>query len=82
MRKHSLLHVVRQTLLWNSAGAGRLFEARGPMGISDRDQEPMESIESLRDEEKTNFARPKEPYACGSTGTCGPGTKNTPRNYC
>eukprot|EP00606_Chrysophyceae_sp_TOSAG23-5_P001185 GSChrysophyteH2.ASY1.ANO1.1124.1 assembled CDS len=32
--------------------------------------------------ELPNFARPKEPYACSNTGTCGKGTKRTPRNYC
>ena len=32
--------------------------------------------------EKRGFARPKEPYECGGSGTCGPGTKRTPRNYC
>ena len=29
-----------------------------------------------------NFARPKVPYACSNLGTCGKGTKRTPRNYC
>jgi hypothetical protein len=32
--------------------------------------------------EKKNFARPKEPYECGKTDTCGPGTKRIPKNYC
>lgn len=32
--------------------------------------------------EKRNFARPKEPYDCWKTDSCGPGTKRTPRNYC
>ena len=39
------------------------------------DKFPMEA-------ELTNFARPKEPYACSNTNTCGPGTKRTPRNMC
>jgi len=29
-----------------------------------------------------NFARPKVPYACSNTGTCGEGTKRTPRKSC
>jgi len=32
--------------------------------------------------EKPNFARPREPYPCGTTGTCGPGTKNIPKQSC
>lgn len=29
-----------------------------------------------------NFARPREPYECGTTDTCGTGTKRTPRKSC
>jgi hypothetical protein len=32
--------------------------------------------------EKPNFARPRVPYACGVTGTCGEGTKRTPKSSC
>jgi hypothetical protein len=39
------------------------------------DKFPMEA-------ELENFARPREPYACSNTNTCGPGTKRTPRRYC
>jgi len=28
------------------------------------------------------FARPKEPFTCAATGSCGPGTKRTPRKSC
>lgn len=34
------------------------------------------------DAEKPNFARPRVPYECGVTGTCGVGTKNTPKSSC
>jgi hypothetical protein len=39
------------------------------------DKFPMEA-------ELPNFARPKVPYACSNTNTCGKGTKRTPRNMC
>jgi hypothetical protein len=32
--------------------------------------------------ELPNFARPKVPYSCSNAGTCGAGTKRTPKNYC
>ena len=32
--------------------------------------------------EEPNFARPREPYECGKTNTCGPGTKRTPKQSC
>lgn len=39
------------------------------------DQFPMSA-------EETNFARPRVPYECGKTNTCGSGTKRTPRSSC
>ncbi len=32
--------------------------------------------------EDSNFARPRVPYPCGKTNTCGKGTKRTPRVSC
>ncbi len=32
--------------------------------------------------EKKNFMRPKEPFSCAKTDSCGVGTKRTPKNYC
>jgi len=32
--------------------------------------------------EEPNFARPRVPYECGKTNTCGPGTKRTPKRSC
>ncbi len=32
--------------------------------------------------EEENFARPREPYECGKTNTCGKGTKRTPKMSC
>jgi hypothetical protein len=32
--------------------------------------------------EDTGFTRPRVPYECGKTGTCGPGTKRIPKNSC
>ncbi len=32
--------------------------------------------------EDPNFARPRVPYPCGKTNTCGKGTKRTPRVSC
>lgn len=32
--------------------------------------------------EDITFARPKIPYECGRTGTCGPNTKRIPRKSC
>lgn len=32
--------------------------------------------------EEPNFARPREPYLCGKTNTCGRGTKRTPKISC
>lgn len=39
------------------------------------DKFPMEA-------EEPNFARPREPYDCGKTNTCGKGTKRTPKISC
>lgn len=39
------------------------------------DKFPMEA-------EEPNFARPRVPYACGTTNTCGKGTKRTPKISC
>jgi hypothetical protein len=36
---------------------------------------PMEAEEVM-------FTRPMEPYECGKTNTCGPGTKRTPKHMC
>jgi hypothetical protein len=46
-----------------------------------------QSIQPLLDKfpmaaELPNFARPKVPYACSNTGTCGKGTKRTPKKMC
>lgn len=32
--------------------------------------------------EDADFTRPRVPYDCGRTNTCGPGTKRTPRESC
>ncbi len=32
--------------------------------------------------EDPNFTRPRVPYECGKTNTCGKGTKRTPRMSC
>ncbi len=32
--------------------------------------------------EEQDFVRPKVPYECGKTGTCGKGTKRIPKNSC
>jgi hypothetical protein len=32
--------------------------------------------------EDPNFTRPREPYECGRTNTCGKGTKRIPKNSC
>ena len=32
--------------------------------------------------EDPTFARPREPYECGRTNTCGPGTKRIPKKSC
>ena len=32
--------------------------------------------------EEPNFARPREPYSCGITNTCGKGTKRIPKQSC
>lgn len=32
--------------------------------------------------EDVGFTRPRVPYECGKTGTCGPGTKRTPKRSC
>ena len=32
--------------------------------------------------EEPNFARPREPYECGKTNSCGPGVKRTPKSSC
>lgn len=32
--------------------------------------------------EEPNFGRPREPYECGKTGTCGRGTRRIPRKSC
>ena len=32
--------------------------------------------------EDTGFTRPRVPYECGKTGTCGEGTKRIPKNSC
>ena len=32
--------------------------------------------------EDINFTRPRVPYECGKTNTCGPGTKRTPKRSC
>ena len=32
--------------------------------------------------EESSFTRPRVPYACGKTGTCGPGTKRIPKESC
>lgn len=36
---------------------------------------PMEAVDQ-------GFARPREPYACGVTNTCGPNTMRTPKKSC
>lgn len=32
--------------------------------------------------EDLSFTRPREPYDCGKTDSCGPGTKRTPKMSC
>ena len=32
--------------------------------------------------EDPTFTRPKVPYPCGTTNTCGPGTKRIPKSSC
>jgi hypothetical protein len=45
------------------------------------------SVQSILDAfpmsaEEPNFGRPREPYPCGKTNTCGPGTRRTPKMSC
>ena len=32
--------------------------------------------------EDVDFTRPREPYACAATNSCGPGTKRIPKKSC
>jgi hypothetical protein len=43
--------------------------------------QPLLDMFPMRAEDAT-FTRPREPYACGRTGTCGKGTKRIPKQSC